>query len=398
MNLEIYEHITREKIGFIRTFTFVQYTEMFNGIGEFRLIVPYEEASLKLLQPYNYILFEKDVMGIIKFRYKETRIEKTEVDIKGLLINEIMGYRVFDKTYNFLTMDTVDVTRKMVRILFQKNENEKRNIPYIEVDQTPIETVKIVTQRTGNTCASTIQDLLETVECGWKLIPKLIPFDELQSNYPTNVASFIYTVLKPKDRSVGNDEGNDPVVFGVKMNNVENLIYTDDSREYKSMAYVAGEGYGEERVNVEVGNLEKEGIERIEAYIDARDLQIEFDNPEEFDDDGNLIWPEDRPPTEEEMQAYLDTLKQRGREGMVDMIRFEYFEGMILDGGVKFELGKDFNNGDYVTVIDEHLGLVVRLQIVAITRSLTGFGEKLDLHFGKDRITTRELLEKKGVI
>ena len=51
------------------------------------------------------------------------------------------------------------------------------------------------------------------------------------------------------------------------------MEYEEDGRDYNTVAIVASEGEGQDRRVVEVGDLTKTGIDRIELYVDARDLQ-----------------------------------------------------------------------------------------------------------------------------
>lgn len=61
--------------------------------------------------------------------------------------------------------------------------------------------------------------------------------------------------------------------FSFDLNNLDRLEYDEDGRQYASMALVASEGRGTDRKTLEVGDLSKEGIDRIETYVDARDIQ-----------------------------------------------------------------------------------------------------------------------------
>lgn len=80
---------------------------------------------------------------------------------------------------------------------------------------------------------------------------------------------------------------------------------------------------------------------------------------------------------------YEQALKERGDEKLKENAFAYGFEATAYtDTNNSFKYGKDYKNGDYVTVIDRSLGIAVGVQIVGVTRSLTETGEVLDLIFG----------------
>lgn len=83
---------------------------------------------------------------------------------------------------------------------------------------------------------------------------------------------------------------------------------------------------------------------------------------------------------------------------MEDHTSFSSMDGTIIDGASSYVYGKDFFNGDYVSVVDEDLGIIASVQISSVTKSLTESGEKLDVTFGKERVAIQKIIRKRGIV
>lgn len=381
MILDIFDQYTGLRLGFIKSYEFVQYEDKFNGVGDFSVTIPYVEETFNLLHQGNFILFNPEDMGVIRYR-ERTSEDQTVVMIKGFMLNKILDWRVIPVTNKF-SGNVTQICRDAVERNFITPENSKRKIDFITLE--PLDTQRLEaplkTQETGSTVENFISGLLDTHCYGHKLVPIIKNYDE-ELGVPTNLSEMQFRVIKPVDRTYGNVEHNPPVIFSFEMNNMQQLTYVDDATEFCSTAYVAGEGEGSNRVIVESGDTDSWGTDRIELYVDARDLQSE--DPET----GEIT-------TEEEYMELLDT---RGRTQLEEHITFESFSGQISEGNINFELGKDFNNGDYVTIADKQLNIYASVQVTSVIHSSSNGTEKVDLVFGYEKAAIKQLLKKKGVI
>lgn len=381
MILEIFSIETRERVGMIKTCKFAQYTAEFCGVGTFSLKVPISEDSLRYLDKKHFILFDDDIMGIIRYRKKTTDSSST-VEIKGYLLNKILEWRSFLVTKSFSGSIT-DISRNMVDFFFINNEDQRRNISFIELsaDEEYIPDGESTSmQATGKTIRYALESVLSPFGYGYSLAPIIAKYSE-SAGQMVNISSLAFRVHKPADRTIDNTEGNNPIVFSVSMNNLSSSTYIEDDTEYCSTAIVAGEGEGTARTTVEVGDLEASGMGRIELYVDAKDLQSEIDGENSM--------------TEEE---YIEVLTNRGYSYMEDHASFSSMDGTIIDGASSYVYGKDFFNGDYVSIVDEDLGLVASAQISSVSKSLTESGEKLDMTFGKQRVSIQKIIRKRGMV
>lgn len=94
-------------------------------------------------------------------------------------------------------------------------------------------------------------------------------------------------------------------------------------------------------------------------------------------------------------EEYDLLLKQRGLENLETHKKAQSFEGTVLaQSNNAFELGKDYELGDYVTVADSSIGAAADLQITGITKSLTADGEVVDIIFGEEQVTIYDRVKK----
>ena len=381
MKLEVFDKDTRERIGMIKSYQFSQRINYFNDVGTFTIKIPYIEGIYSIVKKGNFVLFEDDEIGIIKYIYKIIGKQNT-IQIKGFYCKKILNYRVFEKTKNYDGTKT-DVARQMVADLIINPSLSKRKIDYIKLSEDlkyiP-ESDNVTLQVTGDNLDIAISDMLNEIDYGWDLVPKVVNYDESTDN-PTNIESLDFRVIKPTDRTIGNPDGNTPIVFSMDLNNLSEIISIEDDELYCSTAFVAGEGEGAERIVVEAGDTEVSGIDRIELYTDARDLKSK-------DSDGNVITQE----------QYNQKLVQRGNEDLIDYKSFNFITGLTVPGDFSFKYKKDYFNGDFVSVIDEQTGMQINIQITAVTISNDESGELIDLTFGYEKATMFKLLERKGVI
>lgn len=118
--------------------------------------------------------------------------------------------------------------------------------------------------------------------------------------------------------------------------NIANAVYTVSDVKTANVAVVAGAGSGDGRVTVTVGNTEATGADRLEIYVDARDLQ-----PAETDDDA----------------TYRATLRRRGEKKLLECLRIEEVKFEVQDDRAKL--------GDLIMVNLSAVGLKVQVRVTS---------------------------------
>lgn len=387
MFLEIFEKGNRTRAELIRTYNYVSYKNDLNGPGSFEIRIPIIDESLQWMQFANYILFDFGIVGVIK-DVKTNVDDDTEIIVSGVLTNGILSYRSILKTEEYHN-DIVTISRQLVDELFINPEDEERKISFIKLSSDekyfPLVEEKIRYQNTGDNLLIVLSELFMPYSFGYSLYPVLQNYDK---EHYANISELEFRVIKPVDRTVGNPDGNIPIVFSFELDNLNNLEYRNEGSEYCSVAIVAAEGVGQERHIIQVGDLYKTGIDRIETYVDARDLQPETFNDEEMTD-------EEKEAEDEKLE---EKMRQRGLEKLTQSAKFVSFDGTINTGSMQYTYGVDFNLGDFVTIISKELNLQINLQITSISKSISSGVEYLDIGFGQDRLTIKELFKGKGVL
>lgn len=362
MNIEVFEKENRTRVGIITVYSYASYSEQFNDAGSFTLSIP-GILYTDILKKNNFILFDNENLGIIKY-VGITMNKKDTLQVKGILLNGILSYRVISTQQNF-SGTPENICEEIVDSNFVNPSDEKRKIPSFTVSSTePASEEEVKKSVTGKDVLTAVSSLLETKEYGFEVRPTISTYDESSDN-PTNISEMTFKVLHPADRSVNNSEGNDPVVFSLEMNNLKEMFYDMDATQECSTAIVAGENTGSSRTVVETGDIYAKGFDRIELYVDARDLQ-------------------DVTETE---------LKQRGDEKLEDNKEFTSFDCSLLNTAAE-RYKKDFFLGDYVTAMDKRLNISVKTQIKQVIHSSTGSDNVIDIIFGSEKTTLYELLKK----
>ena len=376
MLLDIIEKNSRLKVEMIRTYDYVQYVDEFTGEGSFQINLPISDVALPYLVRDNYIIFEEGIVGIIK-SIKDSQDEEMQIVVTGNLTNHILSYRSILKTERYYGTLS-EVSRMLLQNNFINPEDEKRKIDFINLatDSKYIpSSSNIRFCDTGNDIRKSIATTFAPYGYGFELYPVLDDINEDDENL-YNLSSLEFRVLKPIDRTIGNIENNTPVVFAFQLSNLSRLEYEEDGSLYRSIAIVASEGVGKERTILEVGDNNLTGLDRIELYVDARDISS-------IDENGDEI-------TEEE---FLSLMEQRGLEKLQGHKVFVSFEGnVITSGDNRYTYGVDFYKGDYVSIIDDKFGKVFNLQITSVTKSISQGVEYFDIGFGFDKVIIKKLI------
>ena len=381
LQLEIFDKHTRQRIGKIGTYNFVQYIDEFCGAGSFSVRVPISESSLKYLQKGNYIWFEKNIVGIIKYR-KELRQESTTITIEGPLCKKLLDYRVVEKTYT-ISGEHSSIANELVSSHFINPEHSKRVMSCISISKDPLynpNTNSVSVQITGKSVLTGLQTLLSPLGFGFSLEPIFVDYNE-STGQDSNIKTFEFRTIKPANRTLNNSEGNLPVVFSTELDNLASFLYEDDDSLFHSMSYVAGDGEGVDRIVIEIGDTESSDVDRVEGYVDARDIQ-------RIQSDGTQL-SEDK---------YIRALSQRGKEDLNLHMSSTVVQGTVLNNDM-YLFERDYKNGDFVSLMDKSLNLLIDVPITSVMCSQSQqTGKVYDLSFGYKRAAVKQILKTKGVL
>lgn len=323
------------------------WTKRFWDCGDFELYIPADSKLLDYLQVGYYVHREDcDCTMIIE------RIEiKTDAEngnyfiISGRSAESILSYRVITAG-GFGADSPSALCYWLIRI-----EVQGYDTPYFDRKIDIIKNINICDTQTGNIIWNTFkfENLLTTIHSlckqhsfGLKLILN------------ENKDGFDVCFYKGVDRTFGQIE-NPPVIFSPKYYNLINTQYVLDNSEDKTMAFIAGEGEGNNRVFLwthKTWNAAQEHdvpkqLDRREIFVDAKDLKSEKD-------DGSKMTVEE----------YYNALRTRGKEKLFETETIEGLSGEV-DTTLQFVYRRDWDLGDIVSLENEY-GMSATARIIEV--------------------------------
>lgn len=361
------------QIGIIAKYESLEYTLQYCGIGSFTIKLPITEKNIKYMKNGTWFYLDSEYLGFKESERIDT--DNLQIVISGKLCEVILQWAVFPKTQNFY--DTIpNICEEMVRNnLISDNERKKELLEIIPHEIS--DTTKVRVQRTGDYVSEAITDLLSEKEYGFRVIAVM---RKEKTEGQQAIISLQFQCYSGKDRSVGNEQGNRPVVFSQRFSNLQGTDYKRDKTKEKNHFYIAGEDSGTERKIVEIDSGNYKQLYRREEYVDARDLRsVKEDNTNYTD------------------AEYQEILLQRGYEKKKEFDKTENFTCKVATNKKGCIFGIDYNLGDYVQIIDDVSEITAKMQITQIKRVLSET-ETLSITFGYKELNFIQKLKKKGVI
>lgn len=377
MILDVFDS-TFKRIGNIKKFEMATYTDPLNSKGSFTITFGSNDDAKKVIENGKYILLEKEVMGEIQGLSSSSSAE-TNIVVKGPLVKNILSKRCIPTTFSLYNNVTYFV-RALVNNECINPVNEKRKVKILKLsdndDYIPVDNLESKMYiKTGGEVLTAIEEKLEEYSMGYDLVP-LIKNIKSEDETKTNVENIEFRVLQGKDRSRFNTDGNNIVEFSLELKNLLASDYSKLLTDYKNVAYVAGQGKAENRIVKESGETEMSDLDRIELYVDARDLQ-----QEELSD-----------------IEYEEVLIQRGSEKLAEHKISETFNAIVDQYNKRYKYGKDYYKGDWVSIKDINLPIVVKAQITKIIKTVDSKGTTLEVTFGTEKMSIFKKIKRGGIL
>lgn len=346
-------------IDTLKKYTFAQYEDKFREIGTFKVLA-------QLVKENNYLFNKKEQYYILLDEFTVGKVEKVIKDsdseydktitITGRLAPVLLTQRVINSIVDF-TGNSVDYIVTLLQMCFDLDNIDSSRYVYMNVATDDVSESKelsaVKKQVTGGYLWDEIQEIMELDDLGLFFYPKLTSVYSDRLDIETNVKFWTLMLSSGTDRRVKNKEGNEAIIFSQSLSNISRTAYTKDSESYRNTAYVAGEGEGTDRkwyelkINQENAIGEQTGWNRSELWIDARDLQSE-------DADGNKLTQE----------QYETNIKNRANEKAKENNVSHAYESTVTVRNLEYR--KDFDKGDWVTIKDDELGIIIDAQIIAV--------------------------------
>lgn len=319
-----------DRIGELQNDESVQWLENYQSPGEVKIVARVTEQNLVLLS-LGMRVFNTDSDTVADICYREVSGDsegKRYITARAVLTAQNLDKRVVMATEN------VNNVEAAMYAVYRKN---RRDLP-IEVGSASGYSETLDTEITWNSVLDAAQALAGASGLGFSV------------RFDPETAVETFNVYRGTDRTI---DGSDDYIgyFGTDTN-ISNVQITNDELDYKNVAIVAGSGEGASRTvrTVSLGNFT--GNARRELYVDARDLQREYQTATptgEYDELGNPLYNyETKAYTEAEYSAVLDA---RGLEKLAERL-------------VDFSIKCDVNQTDIVYGIDYFLGDRVPVNLV----------------------------------
>ena len=240
LKMEVYTP-SLELVGLLEIQRSVIWEEKAFSAGSFSVESLITDESRELLAPDNIIWIEGSTAGIIEYINQESDETGPYISVKGRTLTGILDWRVLYGRYN-MSGTVPEIMRRLVDdccVHPTRGNIEARKIPGLVLTDAPAGGASIRVQKTGGSLLEALEELGEAyqVAFGVRFNPA-VPQMEFWTNPGVN-------------RSVGQDV-NEPVFYSTELDDVLSSEYSYDSGDYRNVAYVAGEGEGDDRVVITV--------------------------------------------------------------------------------------------------------------------------------------------------
>lgn len=353
-----------QTIGSIPLFRTLIWVRRYEKLGCFELYTSKEFFSLLNIGKYLY-RSDADELGVIdEVKYSQNENGTRESYAKGNFAERILANNVIERTVR-LTGNVETVMRNLVQRTAIEPADADRKIKHLCLGEVNNIQGLIEMQVTGDNLSDKLYEIGNTLEISHRV----------RYNYQTD--DLLFEVWQGKDRRDTQEE-NSWAIFSNSFYNIRNAVYSRNQSSYKNFAYVAGAGEGSDRRIITV-DLRKPGEDRLEIWVDARDLQGK-------DDSGNEVLAD----------VYDAQLVQRGKEKLAEYRKVETVSSEV-DPNANLVYKKDFDLGDLCTYINTEIGISTDKRITEVMEIYEGGVMELSITFGTDEISTVQQLIKREV-
>lgn len=353
-----------EILGEIDDYESMFFTRRWHGIDDIEIRINRYKRYADILTRGNIIIVGSDLHKTFIIRHRE--IELTEEGklsenwtIKGLGLESVISQRITvppkDIAYDTLKSNAETVMRHYVNNNIVASTDPKRNIPQLTLAPNLNRGATVEWSSRYKNLGEEVMDISMYSGLGWG-----VPLDIVNKKW-------VFKVYEGRNLTV-NQSALPPVIFSTEFDSLQSLQYLESDFNYKNSAYVAGQGEGELRRIVELG-VEQTGLNRIELFVDARDV-------EEVNDDDTPI----------PVATINATLTERGRQKLSENLQELYVEGQILTKS-PFKYEVDYDLGDMVTIREKSWGVTEDTRITEIKEIYETGGFRIEAVFGKDQPT-----------
>ncbi|MBC2722348.1 siphovirus ReqiPepy6 Gp37-like family protein [Desulfosporosinus sp.] len=329
------------------------WTRRWHKAGEFELHISVDKANTGQLQKGRIVVAGDKAAFILHREISVGENGEETILIKGTTIASMVGRRITVPPAGF-AYDRVETTaEEAMKHYVDKNcvnpVDLRRKMPSLAIAPNLSRGPNIVHLSRLKALDAELEAISLSSGLGWDVI------------LDTVSKQCIFETYEGRDLTAGQTV-NPPVIFSVDFDAVKVQTFIDSDFGYRNTGYVGGQGEGEEREIIEVGTG-LSGLERLETFIDARDIE-----------DG-------------------DDLVSRGQQKLSEMGEIQTFDNEILTNG-PYTYKEDWDLGDIVTAMNRKWDVTLDARITEVKEIYEPDGFKLEATFGNDVPTLVEKIKK----
>lgn len=346
---EFYVYDTnRTFLGPLEEYESIQWLDHYQDAGEVAIVAGITERNRELLVE-GHRIFNTDELTVAKILEVELQTANPEDGgIPRIIARCALTSRLLDDRVVMATENVINVEEAMYSI-YTKN---RRALP-IGVAAAKGYGERTSMEITWHSVLDAEKTLAQTSGMGFR-----VTFDP-------ETATETFEVYRGTDRTAYDDYVGH---IGTDVDNLAGLQYITGSFDFKNVAIVAGEDSGTSRKvrTVSLGTVS--GEDRRELYVDARDLQSEYQvaTPTgEKDSNGNPMYSyEQKTYSAAEYNTMLDT---RGYEKLAEQLRTLSIECSVSQRSIVY--GIDYSLGDRMPIRVPEFDLELSAVIMSVQRN-----------------------------
>jgi len=371
----------------------LQYKRSYHGVGDFELHINRYMHGAEYFQKGNIIALNKqeNKAGLIVSReiaLDESGKESENFKLTGFTLDGLMNRRVSvppaDTAYDRKSGDAETVMKHYVYNHFVNPADSSRKLDMLEIAPNQNRGEHVSWESRFKNIGEELEKISIESGLGWGIF---VDF---------NTKKLVFDCFQAKNLTQNNEFGYSPVFFSPEFETIKSQSFIDSDQDYKNVGYVGGQGEGKERKIIELGN--STGWDRIETFVDARDVGTEDEESEEeltdeeiekqlidrgkskmkemetvFSLEAEILTPITRKAYEYTHEGYLHPAQPKGR--------YEAKQQQVTP----FQYEKDFDLGDRVQVVNKSWGLTMTAPITEFLEIHESGGFRLEGTFGESR-------------
>lgn len=337
--------------GEIDDYESLQFTRRFFRAGEFELHIVLDKQNVDQLQKERVIILgtQAHKAGIIQHREITTGDDGIErVMVKGPTLDGILDRRItVTDDWDRVRGAAETVIKHYVHQHIVDGIYPERRIPFF-------------------ICAT---DLQRGKQTPWQsrfepldlVIEEIAKWCDIGYGVSLDFATrkWVFDVIEGRDLTVDQSTAP-PVIFSVEYDNIQSQQFIDSDTQFKNVGYAGGPGEDEDRIIQIVGS--GTGLDRREVFLDCSSAED------------------------------IVELTEMGEQQLSQMSRIQTYEGSVLDTH-SFQYEKDWDLGDFVTVLNRKWGLTMNSRIIEV-KEIYEQDCSIEVQFGSEIPTIKDRIKE----